>query len=45
MAQISTIIEFDGDPHGDPGQVWKDTIRDKYLEEFGYTVLRFENRI
>ena len=38
------IIELDGDPHGDPGQVWKDTIRDKYLEEFGFTVLRFENR-
>ena len=38
------IIELDGDPHGDPGQVWKDTIRDKYLEELGFTVLRFENR-
>jgi len=35
---------LDGDPHGDPVQIWKDTIRDKYLEELGFTVLRFENR-
>ena len=38
------IVELDGDPHGDPVHVWKDTIRDKYLEELGFTVLRFENR-
>ncbi len=29
---------------GVPVQVWKDTIRDKYLEDLGFTVLRFENR-
>ncbi len=38
------IIELDGDPHGDPVRVWNDAIRDKYLEELGFTVLRFENR-
>ena len=38
------IIELDGDPHGNPVQVWKGTIREKYLEDLGFTVLRFENR-
>jgi very-short-patch-repair endonuclease len=38
------IIELDGDPHGDPVQVWKDTIRDKYLEELGFTVLNHPGR-
>ncbi len=38
------VIELDGDPHGDYIQIEKDTIRDKYLEELGFTVLRFENR-
>ena len=35
------IIELDGDPHGNPVQVWKDTIRDKYA---WIHLLRFENR-
>ncbi len=38
------IIELDGDPHGDPVQIQKDTTRDNYLEKLGFTVLRFENR-
>ncbi|MGE5420107.1 MAG: endonuclease domain-containing protein [Chloroflexota bacterium] len=38
------IIELDGEPHGDAVQIQNDTIRDKYLESLGLTVLRFENR-
>ena len=38
------VIELDGDPHGDYIQIEKDTHRDKYLEELGFTVLGFENR-
>ncbi len=38
------IIELDGNPHGDYIQIEKDIIRDRYLEELGLTVLRFENR-
>jgi len=38
------IIELDGDPHGDYSQINKDEIRDKFLEENGFKVLRFENR-
>jgi very-short-patch-repair endonuclease len=38
------IIELDGDPHGDYVQIQKDEIRDKYLENLGFTVVRFENR-
>ena len=38
------IIELDGNPHGDYIQIEKDTRRDKYLEELGITILRFENR-
>lgn len=38
------IIELDGDPHGDYSQINKDEIRDKFLEENGFKILRFENR-
>jgi very-short-patch-repair endonuclease len=38
------IIELDGDPHGDYAKISKDEIRDKFLEENGFKVLRFENR-
>ncbi len=38
------VIELDGDPHGDYIQIEKDKKRDKYLEELGFTVLRFVNR-
>jgi len=38
------IIELDGDPHGDYAQINTDEIRDKFLEENGFKVLRFENR-
>ena len=38
------IIELDGDPHGDYKQINKDEFRDKYFEDNGFKVLRFENR-
>jgi very-short-patch-repair endonuclease len=38
------IIELDGNPHGEYYNIYKDTKRDKYLQDLGFTVLRFENR-
>jgi len=38
------IIELDGMPHSQYSQIEKDEIRDKYFEDNGYKVLRFENR-
>jgi very-short-patch-repair endonuclease len=38
------IIELDGDPHGEYHRIQKDELRDRYLEDLGFTVLRFENR-
>jgi very-short-patch-repair endonuclease len=38
------IIELDGDHHGEYFKIQKDENRDKYLENLGFTVLRFENR-
>jgi very-short-patch-repair endonuclease len=38
------IIELDGDFHGDYTQIHKDELRDKFFEENGFKVLRFENR-
>ncbi len=39
------IIELDGNPHGDYNKIEKDIIRDKYFEDLGLKILRFENRI
>ena len=39
------IIELDGSPHGDYGQIVRDKIRDNRLEDLGLRILRFENRI
>jgi very-short-patch-repair endonuclease len=38
------IIELDGNPHGEYHKIQEDENRDKYLENLGFTVLRFENR-
>jgi very-short-patch-repair endonuclease len=38
------IVELDGDIHGDYHQIQRDTNRDQYLNDLGFTVLRFENR-
>ena len=39
------MIELDGDPHGEYHKIQKDEKRDKYLANYGFTVLRFENRV
>ena len=39
------IIELDGNVHGGYSQIEKDEIRDKYLEDLGFRILRFENRL
>ena len=38
------IIELDGDPHGEYHKISEDIKRDEYLQDLGFTVLRFENR-
>ena len=38
------VIELDGAPHGEYHKIQEDENRDKFLESFGFTVLRFENR-
>ena len=38
------IIELDGNPHGDYHQIERDKKRDKYIEDLGFLILRFENR-
>tara|TARA_B100001059_G_scaffold177513_1_gene178077 strand:+ start:222 stop:668 length:447 start_codon:yes stop_codon:yes gene_type:complete len=44
-AEHKLIIELDGEIHNLPEQVEKDKIRTKYLEQLGFTVLRFENKM
>jgi very-short-patch-repair endonuclease len=39
------IIEPDGNIHGENQQILKDELRDNYLKELGFTVLRFENKL
>lgn len=39
------IIELDGNGHGEYSQIEKEEIRDKYLEDLGFRILRFENRL
>jgi very-short-patch-repair endonuclease len=38
------IIELDGAPHGEYHKIQEDENRDKYIENLGFTILRFENR-
>jgi very-short-patch-repair endonuclease len=38
------VIELDGAPHGEYHKIEEDENRDKFMESFGFTVLRFENR-
>lgn len=38
------IIELDGNPHGEYIQIERDEVRDRFLESFGYKIIRFENR-
>jgi very-short-patch-repair endonuclease len=39
------IIELDGNGHGEYSKIEKEEIRDKYLEDLGFRILRFENRL
>ena len=39
------IIELDGNGHGEYSQIEREEIRDKYLEDLGFRILRFENRL
>ncbi|MEN8816455.1 MAG: endonuclease domain-containing protein [Nonlabens sp.] len=43
-AQHQLIIELDGNYHDEPNQFEKDELRDKDLENMGFTVLRYENQ-
>jgi very-short-patch-repair endonuclease len=42
--QEMLIIELDGNIHGEYHQIEKDELRDNYLKNLGFTVLRFENK-
>jgi very-short-patch-repair endonuclease len=39
------IVELDGQVHGDNAQIEKDTIRDQHIENLGFVILRFENKL
>jgi len=39
------VIELDGNPHGEYHKIEKDKQRDQYLEDLGFSILRFENRL
>jgi uroporphyrinogen-III synthase len=39
------IIELNGNYHGEYYQIIKDEIRDNYLKNLGFTILRFENKL
>ena len=39
------VIELDGNPHGEYYKIEKDKERDQYLEDLGFSILRFENRL
>lgn len=37
------IVEIDGDSHFNEMNIAKDRVRTKYLESFGYNVIRYNN--
>jgi len=39
------IIELDGEYHSNPLVIGKDQVRDERLQNLGFTVLRFENKL
>ena len=43
--EYGIIIELDGDYHNQTNQIEKDALRDARLENLGFHVLRFENRM
>jgi very-short-patch-repair endonuclease len=42
--ELSLSIELDGESHANPAVLIKDDEKDKYLEKFSITVLRYESR-
>jgi len=38
------VIELDGDSHGEYYKIEEDKERQRFIENLGFTVLRFENR-
>ncbi|WP_223033937.1 endonuclease domain-containing protein [Hanstruepera marina] len=44
-ASEKLIIELDGEVHNNPVTQEYDNIRSSYLENLGYTVIRFENKL
>jgi len=44
-ASEKLIVELDGEVHNNPTAEENDKQRDCYLEQLGYTVLRFENKM
>jgi very-short-patch-repair endonuclease len=43
--QEMLIIELDGNIHGEQIQIVKDELRDNYLKDLGFRILRFENKL
>lgn len=41
----NVVLELDGSYHNNPEQIPKDIERAKIIEEMGYTVLRFKNKL
>ena len=39
------VVELDENQHGEYHKIEKDIKRDQYLEELGFSILRFENRL
>ena len=39
------IIELDGNINGEYQQIERDEVRDNYLKNLGFTVIRFENKL
>lgn len=42
-ADKNMVIEIDGSSHGEPDQMREDPIRQRYLEEHGFVVVRYRN--
>jgi very-short-patch-repair endonuclease len=39
------VIELDGNAHADYNKIEKDKVRDNYIIENGFVILRFENKL
>ncbi len=43
--KLNLVIELDGGYHASYQAIIRDEKRDKYLESYGMTILRFENKV